>query len=153
MPYQVVVDRSACMNCGICMDVCPPHSLDMTRPQQPGLEAGGTDPKVWMMEFPVQVGRCTGCQVCALECPTEAISVLKVAAEPALAEPQGPIARAPAQGTGWVPLSALTLDAHKTVRTDPWGHLHKWRPARREAAWQVWRTWGKRNTHQIEEVK
>lgn len=141
MPFQVSVDRASCLNCGICMDVCPTHGIDMTRPQRSALEPDGAEPKTWMMEYPVQVGRCTGCQLCVLECPMEAITVLKVAEESVLAMPQGPIYQAPAEADGWIPLSALTREARKTAKTDPWGSLHKWRPARRKAAWQVWRTW------------
>ena len=141
MPYHVVVDKTLCLNCGVCMDVCPVHALDMIRPQRRGIEPGDAAPKAWMMEYPIQVGRCTGCQVCALECPMEAIAVVKVAEEPALAGPQGPIYTAPAEHTGWVPLSALTREGRKVVRSDPWGRLYKWIPARRKGAWQVWRTW------------
>ena len=32
MGYRIEIDRSNCINCGICMDVCPVEALDMSRP-------------------------------------------------------------------------------------------------------------------------
>ena len=56
MGYRITVDQSNCINCGVCMDVCPVQALDMTRPERPGVEAGGGPgfPFNWMMEYPVQ---------------------------------------------------------------------------------------------------
>ena len=140
MAFAVTVDRRECLNCGVCMDVCPVHSLDMTRPTGRSIEDWGP-PKSWMMEYPIQVARCTGCQVCVMECPTQAIAVTRVAEEPAYAAVQGPVFTAPEPGDAWVPLSALTREGRKTARTDPWGSLAKWKPVRRQHVWQVWRTW------------
>ena len=39
MGYLIEIDHGNCINCGICMDVCPVEALDMSRPQAPGLEA------------------------------------------------------------------------------------------------------------------
>ena len=78
--YQFEVDRSNCLNCGVCMDVCPVQALDMTRTRSDTIESGveawrQSDPKAWMMEFPVQSRECIGCQLCAVECPTAVISI------------------------------------------------------------------------------
>ena len=59
MGYRIDVDQSGCINCGICMDVCPVEALDMSRPTAPGIEAGQgfARPFSWAMEHPIQVGR------------------------------------------------------------------------------------------------
>ena len=31
--YRFSFDSDQCLNCGVCVDVCPVHSLDMTRPR------------------------------------------------------------------------------------------------------------------------
>lgn len=141
MAYRVQVERDNCLNCGVCMDVCSIHGLDMTRTAAPTMEPDGAIRKAWMMEFPIQTGRCTGCQLCVLECPMEAVHVLEVDEEPEVAPPQGLIFQAPPDRPGWVPLSTLTRENRKIRQSDPWGRLTKWRLARRQGPWQVWRTW------------
>ena len=76
MGYRVEIDRSGCINCGICMDVCPVEALDMTRPEQDGVE--GLRPISSLMEHPLQVGECIGCDVCARECPVHVITIASV---------------------------------------------------------------------------
>ena len=77
MGYRITIDRGDCINCGVCMDVCPVQALDMTRPDRPGTEAGGGagEPYPWMMEYPVQVGECIGCDVCISECPVQVMTL------------------------------------------------------------------------------
>ena len=41
MGYRIDIDQRGCINCGVCMDVCPVEALDMTRPQRPGVETAG----------------------------------------------------------------------------------------------------------------
>ena len=36
MGYRIDIDHGGCINCGICMDVCPVEALDMSRPERPG---------------------------------------------------------------------------------------------------------------------
>ena len=36
MGYRIDIDHANCINCGVCMDVCPVQALDMSRPDQPG---------------------------------------------------------------------------------------------------------------------
>ena len=38
MGYRITIDNGGCINCGICMDVCPVQALDMTRPTRAGVE-------------------------------------------------------------------------------------------------------------------
>jgi NADPH-dependent glutamate synthase beta subunit-like oxidoreductase/Pyruvate/2-oxoacid:ferredoxin oxidoreductase delta subunit len=147
--YVFSIDRTNCLNCGVCMDVCPVQALDMTRTSASTIEGAeaflsGTVIAVgqpWMMEFPVQVAVCIGCELCATECPTEVITIAPTKGSAAFAGAQGPIHHAPEDTTGWVPLSAYTRESLKEQHTDPWGDLAGWRPARREASWQSWRTW------------
>ena len=153
--YAVTVDDGACINCGICMDVCPIRTLDMTRARGAGPEATFRrgDRIVlpvhdWMMAVPVQVDHCNGCTICVRECPTQAISVRAVAEAPALAVRQGPILSEPRDlGGRWAPLSMYTRAAAKVQEPrephDPWGKDLRWRIAKRIAPWQVWRTWTK----------
>src|SRR5258706_12941972 len=90
MAYRVQINAQTCINCGICMDLCPVRCLDMTRPSGAGEPAiaserespipGAYAERAWMMLAPVQVASCIGCQVCAPECPTNAITITAGAA-------------------------------------------------------------------------
>ena len=142
MAYRIMLQREGCFNCGICMDLCPVHALDMTRPERPGIEAGVASPALtpWMMEYPVQVGTCIGCTICVRECPVDVLD-LSVDATWAVA-PEANLAAAPEPpATGWVPLSGLTREVLRDDRISPWSALRPWATANRAEAWQVWRTW------------
>lgn len=154
--FQVSVDGGLCFNCGVCMDVCPIRTLDMTRPHVPGPEATffRQQPERaamydWMMEMPVQIDHCNGCTICVRECPTQAISIRPTLERPAVAPHQGPILAEPGERTGhWEPLSSYTRAAMKVQAPreahDPWGKDLRWRIAKRAGPWQVWRTWTRR---------
>jgi ferredoxin len=150
--FAVTIDPTICFNCGVCMDVCPIRTLDMTRPDAPGPEAtffrnsAPTPPYPWMMAAPVQVSHCNGCTICVRECPVQAITIAASATEPVLAPRQGPILTEPKDVHGrWEPLSAYTRAAAKVQDPrephDPWGVEPRWRLAKRAGPWQVWRTW------------
>lgn len=151
--FAVSVDDRTCINCGICMDVCPIRALDMTRVDRPGpepvsasAEALQMESRSWSMVLPVQVDDCNGCTICVRECPTEAISIRPVTGRPAMARRQGPALVEPhGAGVRWMPLSAYTRAAVKVQGPreahDPWGKDLRWRIAKRVAPWQVWRTW------------
>jgi NADPH-dependent glutamate synthase beta subunit-like oxidoreductase/NAD-dependent dihydropyrimidine dehydrogenase PreA subunit len=145
--YQFQVNRSNCINCGICMDVCPVQALDMTRTLTPTIESGvegsrRSHTKPWMMEFPIQSRECIGCELCAVECPTAVITISPVVGGPDLVPQQGPIFHGPEfDVAGWSPLSAYTTESLKETHSDPWGDLTQRRAARRPTSWQVWRTW------------
>ncbi|HET9614705.1 MAG TPA: FAD-dependent oxidoreductase [Candidatus Limnocylindrales bacterium] len=142
MGYRIDIDRSGCINCGICMDVCPVEALDMTRPAAPGIEAtqGKATALEWTMEHPVQVGECIGCSICVRECPVAVMSLTAEPTETVLVRRQGPVFRPPVEDGGWVPLSAVTLEALKPSHPSPWGDLFRWTTAERPAAWQVSRS-------------
>ncbi len=142
MGYRIQIENDGCLNCGVCMDVCPVQALDMSRPQRPGVEGAGIfgKPFNWMMEFPVQVGECIGCGICVRECPTHVVILDTVAGATPLAARQGPISR-PAEPTpAWQPLSEVTRESLKPARVSPWGNLFQWRTSERPQDWQVWRS-------------
>lgn len=142
MGYRIQIENTGCLNCGVCMDVCPVQALDMSRPQRPGVEGAGIfgKPFNWMMEFPVQVGECIGCGICVRECPTHVVMLDGVAGATPLAARQGPISR-PAEPTpAWQPLSEVTRESLKSVRVSPWGNVFQWQTSERPQDWQVWRS-------------
>ena len=125
MGYRIDIDHGGCINCGVCMDVCPVEALDMTRPIGPGIETGqgSSAPLRWTMEHPVQVGECLGCGICIRECPVTVMTLATEAGETALAPRQGPIHRPPAEESGWVALSSVTSESLKPSHPSPWGDL------------------------------
>jgi NADPH-dependent glutamate synthase beta subunit-like oxidoreductase/NAD-dependent dihydropyrimidine dehydrogenase PreA subunit len=124
MGYRITIDHANCINCGVCMDVCPVEALDMSRPDAPGVEASPTlgRPLPWMMEHPIQVGECIGCAICVDECPVSVMTLDAPSGLTALALRQGPLDR-PSQAEGWVPLSAVTREVLKPDHHSPWGPL------------------------------
>ena len=142
MGYRIDIDHANCINCGVCMDVCPVEALDMSRPATPGIEVGseGGGPLPWMMEHPVQVGECIGCSICIRECPPN-VMTLAVMKEPTpLVARQGPVERPTPDEGGWVPLSTITREALKPVHDSPFGDLFTWRTRSRPEPWQVWQS-------------
>src|SRR5713101_2962748 len=149
MAYRFQVNQHTCINCGICMDLCPVRCLDMTRPSGEGERAqaeelltpipGDTAAHSWMMLAPVQVAQCIGCQVCAQECPTNAITIASSEKELTYAR-RGPVAYLPPEH-GWQPLDAYTRAFPEEPGETPWGDGHAWHVAERQATWQSWRTW------------
>ncbi len=149
MGYRIQIETGNCINCGVCMDVCPVQALDMTRPQQPGVEGGGIlgRPFDWMMEYPVQVGECIGCSICVRECPTHVVMLDSVEGLTPLAPRQGPITSPVQTESGqtvepapWQPLGDVTRESLKKSRVSPWGDLFQWRVSERPNDWQVWRS-------------
>lgn len=149
MAYRFQVNDQRCINCGICMDLCPVRCLDMTRPSGDGELShdsallspipGEWANRSWMMLVPVQVSPCVGCQVCVQECPTNAITIESSIKEVAFAK-RGPISHLPADD-GWLPLDAYTRATPEEPGETPWGEDHAWHVAERQATWQSWRSW------------
>ena len=140
MGYRIDIDHNECINCGICMDVCPVQALDMTRPDKAGIEAGpGGVPLPWIMEHPVQVGECIGCSICIQECPVAVMELVTVEGATPLALRQGLITRPEPTG-GWIPWSAVTRESLKPTKVSPFDELGGWRTRSRPQPWQVWST-------------
>lgn len=149
MAYRFQVNDQRCINCGICMDLCPVRCLDMTRPSGNG-EVSYDDKslspipdeqatRAWMMLVPVQVASCVGCQVCVQECPTNAITIESSMTEVPFAR-RGLLTHLP-PGDGWLPLDAYTRATPEEPGETPWGADHAWHVAERQATWQSWRSW------------
>ncbi len=149
MAYRFQVNQTTCINCGICMDLCPVRCLDMSRPAgmgEIGTEAerrspipGDSGMRSWMMLVPIQVSQCIGCQVCAQECPTNAITIESSVRELTYAR-RGPVTHLPPE-QGWQPLDAYTRAFPEEPGETPYGDGHAWHVAERQSTWQSWRTW------------
>jgi len=138
MGYRITIDHDNCINCGICMDVCPVQALDMSRPQQPGIEAAPSGvPLSWMMEHPIQVGECIGCAICIRECPVVVMTLDAVAETTPLGDLQGPVFP-PHPSSGWIPLSEVTRESLKEDHPSPFASLSRWATHERPKPWQVW---------------
>src|SRR6266567_3357331 len=149
MAYRFQVNQTACINCGICMDLCPVRCLDMSRPSGEG-EIGQAEVRLspipgvwadrpWMMLVPIQVAQCVGCQVCVQECPTNAITIESKVKEVAFSR-RGPISHLPPE-QGWVPLDAFTRATPEEPGETPWADGRPWHVAERQAVWQSSRSW------------
>jgi len=131
------------------MDLCPVRCLDMSRPAgegEIGSETerrspipGGNGSRSWMMLVPVQVSQCIGCQVCAQECPTNAITIESSVKELTYSK-RGTVTYLPPE-QGWQALDAYTRAFPEEPGEAPWGDDHAWHVAERQAVWQSSRSW------------
>lgn len=105
---------------------------------------GGVSPKEWMMEKPYLIDqeRCTGCQICVRECPTNAVSVLLDETKPLSARPRPVIIRRErlVDDGRWHPLSEYTREYLKRPVSSMWSGISDWRPTTEvRGVSQVWR--------------
>ncbi len=105
---------------------------------------GGVPPREWMMEKPYLIDqeRCTGCQICVRECPTNAVTVELDQTRPLSARPKPVIIRRERliDDGRWHPLSEYTKEYLKRPVSSMWSGISDWRPMTevREVT-QVWR--------------
>ena len=151
MAYRFKVNEQTCINCGICMDLCPVRCLDMTRPSGAGTIGkprerespipGEWGTRPWMMLFPVQVSACVGCQVCVQECPTNAINIESESSLQGVAYGERGLISSLPKEVGWQPLDAYTRATPDEPGETAWGEGRAWHVAERQATWQSWRSW------------
>ncbi len=159
--FKFILDDTRCMNCGICMDVCPFTCIEFSRGDN--VKFYGTlyrdnpvdfskegDPKLWMMEkpyLPIQE-RCTGCQTCARECPTEAITI-ESDPERASLKPKPVILKREHSDVSdefWHRLSSYTRDYLKRPVRSPWSSTADWTPMTKlRKVPQTWKAMEKNN--------
>ena len=159
--YRLCIDETRCMNCGACQDLCPPTAIEFTRAEDSSFYGAlfsghpvdsieEVQPKSWMMEkpyLPIQE-RCTGCQICVRECPTNAITVEPDLTKPASLKPKPVVLRtdtkmrsSEADDGYWHPLSEFTKEYLKRPVRSPWSSVAEWKPmARQRGTTQTWRT-------------
>lgn len=136
MAYKFFSWGKECINCGICMDVCPVDTLDFRRPAVLGAEGSNfgreLKPDKSMHTFPKQVAKCIGCRICEQECPVQIITIMKTKKEPKYEKIDGPVMEA-RPTSGFVPLSSLTRvnKVSKPKTRDPWGSRANWVPLRK----------------------
>lgn len=66
---KVIIDDGFCKGCGLCVDVCPVHILE--------LDPDVITPKGYHPAHCTDDAACTGCASCATMCPDVAITVLR----------------------------------------------------------------------------
>lgn len=65
----ITVDDGFCKGCGLCVDACPAHIIELDRSR---ITAKGYHPARL-----IDASKCTGCCSCALMCPDVAIEVMR----------------------------------------------------------------------------
>ena len=159
--FKFTVDETKCMNCGACMDLCPPTCVEFTRPYnmtfygsvygEPVDQFPEDAPKLWMMEkpfVPIQE-RCTGCQVCVRECPTNAITVEPDTEKPSSLRPRPVILKTEGKVDEdyWHPLSEYTKEYLKRPVRSPWSNVAEWKPMiKPRRVGETWRTMEQENS-------
>jgi 2-oxoacid:acceptor oxidoreductase delta subunit (pyruvate/2-ketoisovalerate family) len=63
LKMKAVLDQERCMNCGLCIDLCPEEAISMTSKYTVVIDSS----------------KCTGCGSCIDDCPNEAISLSETA--------------------------------------------------------------------------
>lgn len=64
---RIEVDPGFCKGCGLCVDVCPTHIIE--------LDASTLNAKGYHPAHCTDQDKCTGCCSCAMMCPDVAITV------------------------------------------------------------------------------
>ena len=84
MKGRIEVDKERCKGCGLCVNVCPKHQIEISD----DLNTKGYYPAQFQEE---NVGdseerQCTGCALCAVTCPDVAIEVYRETKEESSAD-------------------------------------------------------------------
>ncbi len=72
MKGRIDIDKERCKGCGLCIQVCPKHNIEISEQ----LNSKGYYPATFH-DQDVESGNseCTGCSLCAITCPDVAIEV------------------------------------------------------------------------------
>ena len=76
---MVIIEADRCKGCGLCIDVCGPHILQ--------LSAGTFNVKGYRPIEVTDMDKCTGCGLCATICPDVVFAVYRRKRKPRTATP------------------------------------------------------------------
>ena len=65
---RIEVDDDLCKGCGLCVEYCPPHVIELSE---------RISPRGYHPARLKDAGRCTGCALCGMVCPDLAIEVYR----------------------------------------------------------------------------
>lgn len=66
---MIVIDEERCKGCGLCIEVCPAHILQLAQDH--------FNPKGYRPVEVTTIGACTGCANCAVICPDVVFTVYR----------------------------------------------------------------------------
>jgi 2-oxoglutarate ferredoxin oxidoreductase subunit delta len=70
MKYKHTVDIERCKGCGLCVEVCPKHVLEIS---------GEINTKGYYPVYQARPENCVFCSTCCIMCPDVAITITEIA--------------------------------------------------------------------------
>lgn len=74
MTYQHIIDTDRCKGCGLCVEVCPKHVLEIAKE---------VNVKGYFPAYQARPEDCVFCTTCCIMCPDVAITIVELDAVPA----------------------------------------------------------------------
>ncbi|MFZ3046227.1 MAG: ferredoxin family protein [Desulfatirhabdiaceae bacterium] len=74
MTYQHIIDSNRCKGCGLCVEVCPKHVLEIAKE---------VNAKGYFSAYQARPEDCVFCTTCCIMCPDVAITIVELDADPA----------------------------------------------------------------------
>jgi 2-oxoglutarate ferredoxin oxidoreductase subunit delta len=74
MTYQHIIDSNRCKGCGLCVEVCPKHVLEIAKE---------VNAKGYFSAYQARPEDCVFCTTCCIMCPDVAITIVELDAVPA----------------------------------------------------------------------
>ena len=74
MKYKHTVDVERCKGCGLCVEVCPKHVLEIS---------GEINTKGYYPVYQARPENCVFCSTCCIMCPDVAITITEIAEDSA----------------------------------------------------------------------
>ncbi len=74
MAYQHIIDSERCKGCGLCVNVCPKHVLELS---------DKVSSRGYYPSFQARPEDCIYCTLCCIMCPDVAITIKEIAEETA----------------------------------------------------------------------